>query len=355
MLKEAALNLLRITGAFAPFRWANRDQALILTYHRFSECGAGTPISARAFAKQVEYLVTRYTLVPLSRLAGWSLNGRDFPPRLAAITIDDGYRDAYEIAFPILRKHRAPATVFVVTEFVEGAIWLWTDKPRYLTSLAAPKSYEVAIEGRKFSLELNGPATRQTAAERINAALKSLPEDARDAALDRIAYELGVPLPERPPAEYGAINWRQAREMDDAGVEIGSHTLTHPILTGLGDDRLREEICQSRERLQSAIGRKIETFCYPNGDYDPRAQREVARAGYQCAVTTEVGLNNMRNNPLALRRIHGEYDLARFAQSTSGFEQVKNRWRQGLLRRIGGAGNQAGKRAENSGEELATS
>jgi peptidoglycan/xylan/chitin deacetylase (PgdA/CDA1 family) len=291
---------------------------LIITYHRFSEREGGARISARALAEQVKYLAARYTLVPLSRLAD-CLRKRKLPPRLAAITIDDGYRDAYEIAFPILRKHCAPATVFVVTEFVEGTTWLWTDKPRYLTASAAGQSVDIGIGGRNLRLELNGAASRAVAAGLINAALKPLSEEARDALIERLAFELGVKLPERPPAEYGAINWRQAREMADAGFEIGSHTLTHPILTGLGDARLRKEIAQSRDRIQNAIGRKVETFCYPNGDYDLRTQREVARAGYHLAVTTDVGLNNGRNDPLALRRIHGEYDLARFAKNTSGF------------------------------------
>jgi peptidoglycan/xylan/chitin deacetylase (PgdA/CDA1 family) len=321
-MKGTILNLLRITGAFAPFRWAHRHQALICAYHRFSEREGGAQISARAFAEQVKYLAEHYTLVPLSQLAGY-LRKREIPPRLAAITIDDGYRDVYEIAFPILRKHCAPATVFVVTEFVEGTTWLWTDKPRYLTALAAPQAFEIGIEGHKLRLELNGAASRAVAAGLFNAALKPLPEEARDAAIERAAFELSVNLPERPPVEYSAINWRQALEMADAGVEIGSHTLTHPILTGLNDDRLREEVGQSRDRIQSALGRKVETFCYPNGDYDPRAQREVDRAGYQCAVTTEVGLNNERNDPLALRRVHGEYDLARFVKNTSGFAQAQ--------------------------------
>jgi peptidoglycan/xylan/chitin deacetylase (PgdA/CDA1 family) len=317
-MKGAILNMLRITGAFAPFRWAHRHQALIITYHRFSEREGGAGISARAFAEQVEYLAAHYTLVPLSRLAG-CLRKRELPPRLAAITIDDGYRDAYEIAFPILRKHCAPATVFVVTEFVEGTAWLWTDKARYLATGAAARAFEIGIGGHDLRLELNGAASRAVAAGLINAALKPLSEEARDALVERLAFELGVKLPERPPAEYGAINWRQAREMADAGVEIGSHTLTHPILTGLGGARLREEVAQSRDRIQNAIGRKVGTFCYPNGDYDLRTQLEVARAGYQLAVTTDVGLNNERNDPLALRRIHGEYDLARFVKNTSGF------------------------------------
>jgi peptidoglycan/xylan/chitin deacetylase (PgdA/CDA1 family) len=317
-MKESVLNLLRIAGAFAPFRWAHRHQALIVTYHRFSEREGGARISARAFAEQVKYLAAHYTLVPLSKLAG-CLRNQELPPRLAAITIDDGYRDAYEIAFPILREHRAPATVFVVTEFVEGTAWLWTDKPRYLTASASARAFEIGIGSRNLRLELNGAASRAVAAGLINAALKPLSEEARDAMLERVAFELGVKPPERPPAEYGAINWRQAREMADAGVEIGSHTLTHPILTGLGDARLREEVAQSRDRIQNALGREVETFCYPNGDYDLRAQREVVRAGYRLAVTTDVGLNNGRNDPLALRRIHGEYDLARFVKNTSGF------------------------------------
>jgi peptidoglycan/xylan/chitin deacetylase (PgdA/CDA1 family) len=321
-MKESALNLLRGAGAFAPFRWAHRRQSLIITYHRLSEREGGDRISARAFAEQTRYLAAHYTLVPLSHLADcW--RRRKIPPRLAAITIDDGYRDAYEIAFPILRKHRAPATVFVVTEFVDGVAWLWTDKPRYLTALAAPQSFEIGIEERRLRLELNGGASRAAAAGLINAALKPLSEEARDALIERLASGLKVKLPRRPPAEYSAINWGQAREMADAGVEIGSHTLTHPILTGLSDKRLREEVGRSRDRIQTALRRKVETFCYPNGDYDPRTRREVARAGYELAVTTEVGLNNERDDPLSLRRIHGEYDLSRFVKNTSGFARAQ--------------------------------
>ena len=130
MMKESVLNLLRITGAFAPFRWAHRGQALIITYHRFSEREGGARFR-RAFAEQAQYLAAHYTLVPLSQLAD-CLRRREIPPGLAAITIDDGYRDAYEIAFPILRRHCAPATVS--SDRTNGTTWLWTDKPRYLTA-----------------------------------------------------------------------------------------------------------------------------------------------------------------------------------------------------------------------------
>src|SRR5262249_14678170 len=143
LIKQTLLNLMRVSGAFDLMRLISSRRALILTYHRFSEREDSVRVSARAFYEQVEYLAAHYTIVRLWQLAGYLLRGRELPPRMAAITIDDGYRDAYEIAFPILRKHRAPATVFVVTDFVEGNSWLWTDKPRYLTTFANQQQIEV--------------------------------------------------------------------------------------------------------------------------------------------------------------------------------------------------------------------
>jgi peptidoglycan/xylan/chitin deacetylase (PgdA/CDA1 family) len=329
-MKEGLLNLMRVSGVFASCRWTHRRQAMILTYHRFGDQDHGAQISARAFEKQLEYLTAHYSLVPLSQMAVRLAGGNPLPSRMAAITIDDGYHDAYDIAFPLLRKYRAPATVFVVSDFVEGQIWLWTDKARYFTARAARRQQAVAIEGRFLELDLSSAARREAAAEKINAVLKTLPEKARDAALHRLARELDVFLPEKPPAEFSSICWKQARAMAAGGVEIGSHTVTHPILTGLTDERLRRELRHSKAHIEAELGRKVETFCYPNGDYDSRVQSEAARAGYLCAATTEDGLNDGQGSPLALRRIHGEYDLAHFIQSTSGFEQIKNRWRRRL-------------------------
>src|SRR5262245_43814041 len=137
-MKQAALNLMRVAGAFSMLRLINRGRALILTYHRFSEQEDGVNTSASAFAEQLDFLAAHYRVVPLAELVE-QLNGPGAKSsRLAAITIDDGYRDAYEIAYPLLRRAGLPATVFVVTEFLEGRLWLWTDKLRYL-ALSAPE------------------------------------------------------------------------------------------------------------------------------------------------------------------------------------------------------------------------
>ncbi|HWP45392.1 MAG TPA: polysaccharide deacetylase family protein, partial [Blastocatellia bacterium] len=233
---------MRISGAFAAFRLANRSKALILTYHRFSRRESDFATSARAFAEQLDYLRSRYRIVPLSELADRLAADERLPGALAAITIDDGYSDAYEIAFPLLRRYGAPATLFIVTGFVDRKAWLWTDKLRFITSRTNQKRIEIDLCDRPLHIELNGEASRLRAADRINSALKTMPEEEREEAIARIARSLSVVLPRTPPPEFAPVSWEQVREMDACRVEIGSHTETHPILTRVSRSRLRREL-----------------------------------------------------------------------------------------------------------------
>jgi peptidoglycan/xylan/chitin deacetylase (PgdA/CDA1 family) len=344
-MKRAMLNLMVAAGAFAPFRIANRSKALILMYHRFSENDDGVSTSARAFGEQLEYLKAHYQLVPLSQIAEYIRSGTNLPPGLAAITIDDGFLDAYEVAFPLLRRYDAPATLFVVTDFLDRKTWVWTDKLRFLTLQSRAEEFESTINGRRLRFELQGRWSRLEAAGRVNEMLKKLPDDEKEGAIERIAATLNVSLPDLPTCEYTPLTWDQAREMDSSGVEIASHTLTHPILTLLDNERLRRELQDSRSRLEAMLGHEVRSFCYPNGNYDERVLREAERARYTCAVATVHGLNDQQSNPLALKRISADCDLAHFVQGTSGFEQVKNRLR-------GSRGNAALKRSRSVAGEI---
>lgn len=326
-MKASLLNVLQAFGAFAPFRFANRDKALILTYHRFGELRDGVKTSARAFARQLDYLASHYRVVSLSALADLMRSGRELPPRVAALTIDDGYLDAYEIAFPILRRYGVPATIFLVTGFVDRKCWLWTDKLRFLTLTTRATKLEVSLGGEQLRFSLTGRSSRLKAATELNARLKALPDESKEEAIDRIAASLRVHPPELPPHEYCPINWAQAREMESGGFEIGSHTVSHPILTKVSEPVLQTELNESKARLEAELGHAVKLFCYPNGNYDTRVRHAVEEAGYRCAMTVEPGLNDSLSDTLALKRVHTEQDLARFAQVTSGFEQVKNRLR----------------------------
>jgi len=172
-------------------------------------------------------------------------------------------------------------------------------------------------------ISIENQCATATPTTKLNEFLKSLSDHAKDEAISRIAARLGVELPPVPPQEFGAISWDQAREMDSAQVELGSHTATHPILTRVDDQKLSAELNNSRTRLEENLDRRIDLFCYPNGDYDQRVLRAANRAGYSCAVTIESGLNEAGCDAMQLRRVHTANDHSRFLQNTSGFDQLK--------------------------------
>lgn len=335
-MKRGLLNLMQAFGGFAPFRFANRSKALVLTYHRFGEHRDSLKISAQALARQLDYLTSHYTVVSLSVLTDLMSNGRELPPSLAVVTIDDGYSDAYEIAFPILRRYRVPATIFLVTGFVDKSCWLWTDKLRFAALTTRATKLEANIDGEQLRFTMSGRASRLKAATELNSRLKAIPDELREDAIDRVAYSLRVSLPHIPPHEYCSVSWDQAREMDAAGIEIGSHTVTHPILTNVSGNVLQAELIESKARLEQEMGHATTLFCYPNGDYDAGVRCAVEAAGYRCAVTVEPGLNDSQSDMLALKRVHTEQELARFAQRTSGFEQLKTRIRHAHAKAMAG-------------------
>jgi peptidoglycan/xylan/chitin deacetylase (PgdA/CDA1 family) len=325
-MKAVVRNLLRRSGAFAPFRLANRSKALILMYHRFTNHEDGAATSARAFERHLRYLTTHYRIVPLSQLADLLRQGKSLPPGLAVITIDDGYQDTYEIAFPLLRRFKVPATLFVVTDFIERKTWLWTDKLKFMTPRTSARWLEVELDDSISRVELSDARSRQLAAAHINSLLKRQSNQCKEQAIAKISDSLGVALPEAPPDEFRPLSWDQVCELDRGGVEIGSHTVTHPILTRIDKQGLRYELCESKARLEAVLGRQVELFCFPNGDYDREVVREAEGAGYRCAVTTDYGLNDETIAPLCLRRIAAENDLSRFVQSSSGFEEARGRF-----------------------------
>jgi peptidoglycan/xylan/chitin deacetylase (PgdA/CDA1 family) len=331
-MKQTVLRLMHESGAFTAFRLANRHRALILTYHRFSENGRDGSTSAQTLAEQVEYLASHYRLVSLATLVDHLEGPGPLPPGLAAITIDDGYRDAYEVALPVLRRYDAPATLFAITQFVDGRIWPWWDKIQYAMLHTRAVRFEGAISHQPFYFEFTDRASRISAAERLKAHLKTVTEERKQENIATIAELLDVELPEQAPQAYAGITWQQAREMEAAGVEIASHTLTHPILTQITESQLACELRESKTKLEAELRRPVDLFCYPNGDGDARIRLAAKRAGYRAAVTIEEGFNDKPCDLLALRRVHSETDFAHFVQSTSGFEQMKNRLRYALAK-----------------------
>jgi len=335
-LKRAALQLGFQAGLFRlAERAVRRRKAVILTFHRFSGNGEGhargMPIPT--FTEYLEYLTRHYRVVSLRTLTE-ELSRGDVQPYTAAVTVDDGYHEVFTLAAPVLRTYGVPASFFVISDFIDGRLWPWTDRFTFVFDRAPRDRLAFTHRGSVHVLQMREEGDRRRAAAHWLEYAKGLPAAEVDELLAAIAAAAGIEVPVAPPREYRPLTWTQLRALNAEGFDVGAHTRTHPILSRVGPEQLRTEIEGCREQMEQRLGFPVRHFAYPNGgkeDYTPEAVEQVARAGYRAAVTCVAGGNTPSTSPFELRRIGAAMEgLAHFAQAISGFEHVKVRVRARL-------------------------
>lgn len=305
-----------------------------LMYHRFAAGATGNLrcVEAEALRLQAAYLVRHHTLWQpddiLARRAGG--RGARCP---VVVTVDDGYRDFHDVAYPIFRAHGIPAMLFVTTGFVDGRVWFWWDRLEYLLGLAPQaRELEVQIGGQTLRLELSTAAGREAAWHAVADRCRFVPEEQKQAALGALAAGLGVEPPPGPPPAYAPVTWDQVRDMAAGGMLFGAHTVTHPILSRVGPDQARHEITASRGRLAEVLGEPPAWFCYPQGgpaDYTPQVRDLVAGAGFRgCFVAYQNLLEP--EDVYALPRSCVTADMTEFRWTLCGAEIMVLRLRRRL-------------------------
>jgi peptidoglycan/xylan/chitin deacetylase (PgdA/CDA1 family) len=291
---------------------------LVLIYHRvLPEPGPFMldAIRPERFDRQMKHLAAAYRPLPLDELIERSRSGT-VPKGAVAVTFDDGYADNFEHAFPILKRHGIPATVFLVTGCVGTGRIPWHDQ--VLLAFAATRRGEIHLPGVPAGappVPLETVDERRGAAFRALASLKAMPDTERLSAIEALRAETGGG---DPAAESRLmLDWDRVRVMRRAGIRFGSHTETHPILSRVTSERAREEVTRSKREIERALEEEITLFAYPNGraeDYTDETVALLREAGYRAAVTTNFGVNETGDDPFRWRRgTPWEGDPARFA------------------------------------------
>ena len=246
-------------------------------------------MDSRRFDQVCAWLAAWFTVLPLDeavrRLADGSL-----PPRALAITFDDGYADNHAVALPILRRHGLPATFFIATGFLDGGR-MFNDSVIETVRRCAQSQLDLSSLGLAGlgHLPLHDLAARTAAIGQILATIKYLVPDVRLRATERIARLAGVAaLPDDL-----MMSSSQLRSLAAAGMQIGAHTVSHPILMRLDDAAARHEIKLGKNQLEQCLDQPVRLFAYPNGrpgtDYCARDVALVRDLGFDCAVTTAPG------------------------------------------------------------------
>jgi len=285
----------------------------VLMYHRVHPDPHVLNVHPERFAAQMALLRELGEPIALGDLVDRLRSGFPLPSRAIVVTFDDGYRDNATHALPILKAHGIPATFFLTASHVGTRTPLWWDRVRL--GLRGP------LEVAQAWPELGRPTgTRGTEIDRVIRELKKLPTDRRLALIERICR----------PVDGGdrlMMTWDEVQTLLQAGMEVGSHTFTHPILARTEPAEARREIAHSKTFLEERLGVPIRHFAYPNGgrgDFTPAQKAMVAAAGYESAVSTVEGLVSRRSHPFALERmgIDGYHSLTRFALKVLGWREA---------------------------------
>jgi len=279
-----------------------RARLTILIYHRVLPArDALLPdiLDAEAFAAQLELIRDCFQVMPLAQ-AVEELRHGNLPARSACLTFDDGYADNLTVALPILQRFRMHATFFVATDYLDGGR-MFNDTVIEAVRHAPSGQYDL----RDLNL---GCYQFQSLQDRIGAIRDILPEVkylpflVRNQYVADIAKRLGgASLP-----DHLMLSTEQLRTLHDAGMEIGAHTASHPILARLSDAEAKDDILRGKEHLERLLSTKIRLFAYPNGrpgtDYLAVHIQMLRELGFIGAVSTASGVATRGTDPFQLPR-----------------------------------------------------
>ncbi|MCM8620680.1 MAG: polysaccharide deacetylase family protein [Candidatus Accumulibacter sp.] len=253
---------------------------------------------AAAFDWMVRFISRNFRVMPLGQAVNL-LKARRLPSASACITFDDGYQDNFSVALPILKRHGSVATFFIATGYLDGGR-MWNDS--LVESVRALP--DQMVDWSEFGLDRHDLTSLRGRLNCMRSALERLkyfPHHQREAVAKEIARQSGV-------AEISALMMRsdEVRALRAAGMEIGAHTHSHPILTAVDDQQAYAEIAYGKARLEKILGETVDVFAYPNGnpkrDLAPCHVEMVKAAGFRAAVTTEQAIGGVDTDSLLMPR-----------------------------------------------------
>ena len=253
---------------------------------------------ALEFERAIAWLKAWFNVLPLDE-AIVRLRDRSLPACAAAITFDDGYADNCTVAMPILQSHGLTATFFIATGYLDGGR-MWNDTVVEAVRRCRTASLDLSAEGLG-RYELGSPAAIREAIISILNKVKYRDPRERLKTVDYVASVAGGVLPSDL-----MLTSEQVKMMRRAGMSIGAHTVTHPIIGRLGPDEVRAEIAGSKEFLESLLQERVGLFAYPNGrptlDYRREDAEAIRSLGFDAAVTTASGVADADSDLMQLPR-----------------------------------------------------
>jgi peptidoglycan/xylan/chitin deacetylase (PgdA/CDA1 family) len=314
---KSALMRSQVTKAAA---LACGTKVVVLRYHAVLEdpdryddsIGSSIIHSPENFREHMEILAREYHPIPVEDLRLFIAGEKDVARRSVVVTFDDGYADNREIAAPILERFGISGVFYVGVGAIEDAAVPWFCRLRYAFHTSKKDTIFDFRERRQRPFK--EPADRYAAFLSASQRCACLTRSKQDAALLEIEKELDVcPL---QPKDCRMMTWDQVRELRQHGHAVGSHTVTHPNLAQVTPEEVQYELAESKRRLEEVLAEPVNHFSYPSPILQPHHSAQTrniaAKIGYQIAFTCTTGAVNVKDEPLATKRIAAARDKTEF-------------------------------------------
>ena len=334
--KQILARGLRWSGLNVLKSMTSMQRLTILTYHRVlpvEEASSypfqGMVVPRDVFEAQVAYLAKSYTVLNFKQ-AIEGLRERKLPKNAVVVTFDDGYRDNYEIAFPILKKYQIPAIFFVVTGAVDQSVRIWWDEVAEAMKYLSLRSSLSREEMAKFPEWVNNQVTKlsngfsyQYVANELVHALNNVALEERQGIRNSLLELVNGNM---SSIQEMMLTWDQIKVMHHSGMSFGAHSHTHAFLDELNEADAQWEIQECVDSLERMLHTPVRFFAYPRGRYTDRIRPLLNQAGIQAAVTTDEGQNRSTADLFKLKRLDAGYCCIEAEFDKSIFEIELKGW-----------------------------
>lgn len=308
-----------ILPVLARARFKNRS--LVLMYHRVvteeerNNCLSqdGIIVTAETFEKQMRFLNEQFQLLSLKEFTECIENGKSYSRNSCLVTFDDGWRDNYRNAYPILTHYRIPAVIFLATDFVGSKKPFWQEK---ITELiyrlrTAVKDENDLMQLADKDIESLVRCDQRNLREGLSSyitLLKKKSKEERERIVEHLSQLVKVSA-QGTTEEKVFMSWDEIRDMAAHGITFASHGKSHVILTRLPRTEVEREAKDSRSAIEEELAMPVAAFSYPNGDYSEDVIDVVRNNGYKVAFSTQEGMYEAGDDPYRIKRYNIHEDM----------------------------------------------
>ncbi len=300
-----------------------KNTLTIFNYHRIYKGSLLTDFdenvytcSENDFFEQMHWLKRNCNILSADELIEISIKNTKIPKQSAAVTFDDGYKDNYELAFPILKSLNIPAVFFIPTQSIIERKLGWWEIISYLVKKSSSKSLEV--NSKKISI-VDNQEKKQAIAHLIEL-FKTTPFSETENLLTLISEQCRVNFPSTETQSQNLMSWEEVKEVSNNGITIGSHTHSHRVLSTISESNQLEELNKSKTILEDKLKKEINLIAYPVGGYNTfsnNTKKLAQESGYKIGFSFNTGINQQQiNDCYDIKRVNAPNSFSYFKSIT---------------------------------------